>query len=361
MQLSSPRGLESCNPGRQSPNEYHQSLRIREFLTISHVSMCFPLVCSGFRRPGLLLSSPRGPDNCDPVALYISLSRSVTLPPSPCNLSHLSKATLWSVAATGVPRELGKRSHFTKVAQGVRAGLAGQVLGPVWAVKLMLRTGPCTIRSESARHVATVRDGSDSDDDELSTHSRSIKGTGPLVEQGIRHRHVANGAGDQHRGHAPGVAVLQQGQGLLRIYDNLKRLCCRFKFPGGCWPHSTNHNPDYQNQSTPTKPRPRTSPHQSPVSKPHSEIIEPTNTWCKKRQTTLSLSFEKNLVTDDVQPHLVIIGLVATFDGLPCDEVQDGAPLQEGMVVWNHAPRPGPRLHHRHGDGLVPPRSILPG
>ena len=125
MQLSSPRGLESCNPGRQHPNEYHQSLRTRGFLTISHVSLCFPLVCVGFRRPGLLLSSPRGPDNCDPVALYISLSRSVTLPPSPCNLSHLSKATLWSVAATGVPRELGKRSHFTKVAQGVRAGLAG--------------------------------------------------------------------------------------------------------------------------------------------------------------------------------------------------------------------------------------------
>ena len=127
------------------------------------------------------------------------------------------------MAATGVPRELGKRSHFTKVAQGVRAGLAGQVLGPVWAVKLMLRTGPCTIRSESARHVATVRDGSDSDDDELATHSRSIKGTGPLLEQGLHHLFVASGTGEQHRRHAPLVLSFQQRHGLLSIYDNLKK------------------------------------------------------------------------------------------------------------------------------------------
>jgi hypothetical protein len=71
--------------------------------------------------------------------------------------------------------------------------------------------------------VATVRDGSDSDDDELATHSRSIKGTGPLAEQGLHHLLVANGAGDQHRRHAPRVPMFQQRQGLLSIYDNLKK------------------------------------------------------------------------------------------------------------------------------------------
>ena len=80
MQLSSPRGLESCNPGRQNPNHYHQNPRVLEFLTISCVSLCFPMVCVGFRRPGLLLSSPRGPDSGDPVATLKSPG-TLELPP----------------------------------------------------------------------------------------------------------------------------------------------------------------------------------------------------------------------------------------------------------------------------------------
>ena len=72
-QLSRPRGLDSCSPGRQNPNEYHQNTRVLEFLPNSHVSLCFPMVCVWFRRPGLLLSSPRGPDSGDPVATLKSL------------------------------------------------------------------------------------------------------------------------------------------------------------------------------------------------------------------------------------------------------------------------------------------------
>ena len=68
LQLSSPLGLDSCSPGRQNPKEYHQNARVLEFLPISHVSLRFPVVCVGFRRPGLQLSSPRGPDSGDPVA-----------------------------------------------------------------------------------------------------------------------------------------------------------------------------------------------------------------------------------------------------------------------------------------------------
>ena len=67
-QLSSPRGLESFSPGRQHPYENYQNPRVLEIQSISHVSLCFPMVCAGFRRPGLLLSSPRGPDSGDPVA-----------------------------------------------------------------------------------------------------------------------------------------------------------------------------------------------------------------------------------------------------------------------------------------------------
>jgi hypothetical protein len=51
-----------------NPYEYYQSPRVLEFLQISHVSQCFSMVCAGFQRPGLLLSSPRGPDSGDPVA-----------------------------------------------------------------------------------------------------------------------------------------------------------------------------------------------------------------------------------------------------------------------------------------------------
>ena len=71
--------------------------------------------------------------------------------------------------------------------------------------------------------MATVRDGSDDDDDELATHSRSITGTGPLSEQGLHHLLVASGAGGQHRRHAPLVPMFQQRQALLSIYDNLKK------------------------------------------------------------------------------------------------------------------------------------------
>ena len=69
LQLASPRGLDNCSPGRQNPKEYHQNLRVLEFLPIPHVSLCFPVVCVGLRRSGLLLSSPWGPDSGDPVAI----------------------------------------------------------------------------------------------------------------------------------------------------------------------------------------------------------------------------------------------------------------------------------------------------
>jgi hypothetical protein len=50
-------------------------IRIRgssSFRPISHVSLCFPVVCVWFRRPGLLLSSPRWPDSGDQVAIIKS-------------------------------------------------------------------------------------------------------------------------------------------------------------------------------------------------------------------------------------------------------------------------------------------------
>ena len=66
MQLSSPRGLESCSPGRQNPNGYHQNPRVIEFLPIWHFSVCFLMVFCYYQVPGGLtmatrwqLSSPR--------------------------------------------------------------------------------------------------------------------------------------------------------------------------------------------------------------------------------------------------------------------------------------------------------------
>ena len=72
-QLSSPRGLESCNSqvpgdlrvatlkspgtselqhGSSKPNEHRWKERVLEILPISHVSLCFPIVFARFRRPG---------------------------------------------------------------------------------------------------------------------------------------------------------------------------------------------------------------------------------------------------------------------------------------------------------------------
>ena len=67
-QLSSPRGLESCNPGRQNPNEYHQSPRVLEFLPISHDSLCLFGGLHWVSTTRAATSSPRGPDSGDPVA-----------------------------------------------------------------------------------------------------------------------------------------------------------------------------------------------------------------------------------------------------------------------------------------------------